>query len=139
VLRFDQRTANSITRDFAGTQPALISPMRTKRATGALPGIILLLYLPAFCGSLTSRGLADIYIATVGGMCYPIYLLHNCLIALFGPATGGLGQTLPFEVRLAIQTLVMTPVVLTLSIVYCRAVEQPCMRPDWPARLRHFP
>jgi peptidoglycan/LPS O-acetylase OafA/YrhL len=107
-------------------------------AAVGLPGIILLLYVAAFYGTASSRAFASVWVASIGGMCYSIYLLHNYAIATLGFVTERIGQGLPFEVRLAIQALIVTPIVLTICIVFYRAIEQPCMYSDWPARLKAF-
>jgi peptidoglycan/LPS O-acetylase OafA/YrhL len=104
----------------------------------ALPGIILLLYVAAFYGSVSSRVLASLWIASTGGMCYSIYLLHNYAIAAFGFVTERIGQTLSFEARFVIQLILLTPIVLAISIVFYCVIEQPCMRADWPLRLKEF-
>jgi hypothetical protein len=41
----------------------------------------------------------------------------------------------PFTLRLLIQFVLITPLVLAVSALYFRWVERPCMRPDWPRRL----
>ena len=102
----------------------------------ALPAIILLLYVAAFYGSISSGMFANLWVASIGGMCYSIYLLHNYAIAALGSVTEQIGQGLTFEVRLAIQALIMTPMVLAVCIVFYRAIEQPCMRPDWFVRAK---
>ena len=104
----------------------------------ALPGIILLLYLGVFYGTLSSRIFAGLWVASIGGMCYSVYLLHNYAIATLGFATERIGQALPFAGRFLIQALIMIPIVLAICIVFYRLIEQPCMRPDWPIRLRDF-
>ena len=103
-----------------------------------LPAIILALYVAAFYGTLSSRMFATVWVASIGGMCYSIYLLHNYAIATLGFATERIGQNLPFEVRFVIQALIMTPIVLGICIIFYRLIEQPCMYPDWPAKLKAF-
>lgn len=102
----------------------------------ALPALVLVLYFAVFYGSYSNRAFATVWVASIGGMCYSIYLLHNYLIALIGLVTERIGQTLSFEARFAIQALLMTPIVLAISICFYRLIEQPCMDPDWPARLK---
>lgn len=80
--------------------------------------------------------LRNVWLTTIGGMCYSIYLLHNYAIALVGFAVAGIGAHLPFAARLLVQFLLITPVVLLASAIYFRLLEKPCMRPDWPARFR---
>lgn len=104
----------------------------------ALPGIILMLYLAVFYGTSSNRAFASVWVASIGGMCYSIYLVHNYIIALLGFVTERIGQTFSFEARFAIQILLMTPIVLAVSIGFYRLIEQPCMEPGWPARLKAF-
>lgn len=69
-------------------------------------------------------------------MCYTIYLLHNYIIAALGMVTQRISQGGAFSVRLLIHFLLMTPIVLVIGALYFRFIERPCMRPDWPQRLR---
>jgi peptidoglycan/LPS O-acetylase OafA/YrhL len=110
----------------------------TNAAFIALPGIIFVLYVGAFYGTISRRIFANLWIASRGGMCYSIYLLHNYATAAVGSVTGKIGQTLPFDLWLPIQTLIVTPIILAFSIVFYRSIEQPCMRSDWPARFKVF-
>lgn len=103
----------------------------------ALPAIILLLYVAAFYGPLSSSAFASLWVASIGGMCYSIYLLHNYAIAMIGFVTERIGQRLPFGMRFFIQTILITPIVLAVCMVFYRLIEQPCMYADWPRRLRN--
>lgn len=103
-----------------------------------LPWLILLLYVAAFKGGMVRRLFPNPWLTTIGGMCYSIYLVHNCAIAAIGMVTERVGASSPFEVRVLIQLLLMTPLVLTVSALYFRWIERPCMRPDWPLRIRAF-
>ena len=113
---------------------AVMLVLAPSAAYKALPAIILLLFIPAFYGIRTRRLFANLFVASIGGMCYTIYLLHNYAIAALGFITERVGLSLPFEARLLIQMLLMSPVVLGISILYFKLVEQPCMRSDWPMR-----
>jgi peptidoglycan/LPS O-acetylase OafA/YrhL len=93
-------------------------------------------YYAMFRGSWIRRILSWLPIATIGGMSYSIYLLHNYVIALGGMVSERTGATLPFGARLAIQSAILAPLVLSVAAVFYLAIERPCMRPDWPARLR---
>jgi len=104
----------------------------------ALPGLILVLYAGVFYGNFSNRAFASVWVASIGGMCYSIYLLHNYMIQLIKIFTQRIGHAYPFEVRLVIQVVIMAPIVLVISIVFYRLIEQPCMQPDWPVRLRDF-
>lgn len=102
---------------------------------GIAPLLLPYLYYAAFHGPIVNRFFTNVWITTIGGMCYSIYLLHNYLIALFGFKTEAVGAALPFALRLALQLLLISPGVLILSGLFFRLIERPCMRPDWPQRL----
>jgi peptidoglycan/LPS O-acetylase OafA/YrhL len=99
------------------------------------PWLTLLLYQSAFRGVLVRQFWVNPIVTTIGGMCYTIYLLHNYLIYGLGMVTERVLIGSAYELRLAIQFALMTPVVLLISGLYFRLVERPCMRPDWPKRL----
>ena len=100
------------------------------------PWLILLLYVAAFRGLAINRFVTNVWIATIGGMCYSIYLLHNYLVAALGMLTERVLAAGPFTLRLLVQFALITPFVLALSAIFFRWVERPCMRPDWPRRLK---
>lgn len=99
------------------------------------PWLILLLYIAAFRGIVAQRIITNAWLTTIGGMCYTIYLLHNYLVAGIGMVTERILPGLPFETRLLVQFLLISPGVLIVSALYFRWIERPCMRPDWPQRL----
>lgn len=74
-------------------------------------------------------------IATIGGMCYSIYLLHYALLATVLPLTRPAVLPGGATVNLLFQGLLATPIVLGVSGVFFALVERPCMRPGWPQRL----
>jgi peptidoglycan/LPS O-acetylase OafA/YrhL len=104
----------------------------------ALPLIFLPLCLAAFYGPDSARLCGRLWIASIGGMCYSIYLLHSYAIVLIGMVTERIGRGLPFDARLVIQLVIMMPIVLAVCTVFYRLVEQPCMYPDWPAHFMAF-
>ena len=64
------------------------------------------------------------------------YLLHNHVIAIVGSITEPFLQSSSYEARLAVETLILAPAVLATGAIYFRLMERPCMKPDWPSRLR---
>jgi peptidoglycan/LPS O-acetylase OafA/YrhL len=104
----------------------------------ASPWLILLLYAAAFQGVAMRRFVTNAWIATIGGMCYTIYLLHNYVISASGALTETVNPSSEFAVRLLIQFLLISPIVLVISALYFRFVERPCMRPDWPQQLKAY-
>jgi peptidoglycan/LPS O-acetylase OafA/YrhL len=121
----------------AGWSMMLVLLVRSEAGAGwVLPWLILLLYIAAFRGVVTNRFVTNTWIATIGGMCYTIYLLHNYIIAALGTLTERVSPGGGFAIRLLVQFVLMTPFVLAISAVYFRFIERPCMRPDWPQQLR---
>ncbi len=97
--------------------------------------LAFLLFCAAFRGSLTSRALGTPAIATIGGMCYTIYLLHFPLISIIGRHTLAIGSARAQWVHLLLQTAIIVPPVLVVCLVYFSLIERPCMERDWPQRL----
>jgi len=92
-------------------------------------------------GRLVGRLLGNVWPATIGGMCYSIYLWHM-------PVTNALGRLMPPRpawmprpLDLALHGALIVLAVLAFSAALFVLVERPCMRRDWPrrlaARLRH--
>lgn len=80
--------------------------------------------------------LRNAWLATIGGMCYTIYLLHFPLISFIGHMTLPLGQRSGPMMHVLAQGLVILPVLLVVSSVYFVVIERPCMDRNWPRKLR---
>lgn len=80
--------------------------------------------------------LRNAWLATIGGMCYSIYLLHFPLISYVGHHTLPLAQGRGPLVHLAVQAVFIVPAVLLVSTVYFVLIERPCMDRRWPQKLR---
>jgi peptidoglycan/LPS O-acetylase OafA/YrhL len=116
----------------------LVFMIKYQMASNALlPWVLLLSGLAAFLGWATPAILGNPWIATIGGMCYTIYLYHALLISAIYRATSSL-HTKIIWLDLLVQVLVTVPVVLLVSSVLFRLFERPFMRADWPARAAAF-
>jgi peptidoglycan/LPS O-acetylase OafA/YrhL len=78
--------------------------------------------------------LSNRWIATIGGMCYSIYLVHYPIFVL-------LGRHLPVEdlqpdLAFAVTCALLLPIGLLASAVFFVLVERPCMDPAWPEHAR---
>ncbi|MEO7038895.1 MAG: acyltransferase [Gemmatimonadaceae bacterium] len=93
------------------------------------------LFCAAFRGTITSRVLGTPAIATIGGMCYSIYLLHFPLISIIGRHTLSIGSTSAQWVHLLVQCVIIVPPVLLVCGIYFALIERPCMERDWPQKL----
>jgi peptidoglycan/LPS O-acetylase OafA/YrhL len=103
----------------------------------AFPILILALCVATF-QSVWMRRLLRIEILTViGGMCYSIYLFHNSVIQVFAPfAMRGTPQN--YVAAILVLALCIVPLILAFCGLYFRLIEKPCMRPDWPRRMRDW-
>ena len=97
--------------------------------------LAFLLVCAGFRGTITSRVLGTPAVATIGGMCYSIYLLHFPLISLIGRHTLSIGSARAQWVHLLVQTVIIVPPVLLISGIYFALIERPCMERDWPQKL----
>lgn len=96
----------------------------------------LALLIAAFHGVVVKRFASVGWIATIGGMCYSIYLIHLPLLEFASGYTVRIGEGLPYYAFYTLQLALLLAVVMPVSVVFYALVERPCMRSDWPARLR---
>ena len=99
-----------------------------------LPWIILVCCVAVFRGALTAKFLSHPWIATMGGMCYTIYLYHWLMISMLVRVTGVL-QTHILWLDLLIQFVLMSVIIIAVSAVLFALFERPFMRRDWPGRV----
>jgi peptidoglycan/LPS O-acetylase OafA/YrhL len=104
----------------------------------AFPLLVLMLYIALFRSVLARRLMALPIIATIGGMCYSIYLLHNGIIQVAGIPLRRLFMGYGFAAQIVIASLLLIPLILTLCALYFRLIERPCMRRDWPKRVSNM-
>lgn len=74
--------------------------------------------------------LGNVYIRTIGGMCYSIYLLHmpiiDCLFQHFG--TINLTNDI---LKMTIESIIFGLPVIFISAIFFYFVEKPCMKKNW--------
>ena len=70
-------------------------------------------------------------------MCYSIYLMHNLVTSATAIVWA---PYLPerFASGAVLSCVVMLSLVLLVSAAYFRLVERPCMRRDWPRKVREW-
>ncbi len=100
-----------------------------------LPGVLGVVVWAAFRGRALGWICCNLFIRTVGGMCYSIYLLHYPTISLVGRFTVGVDASPHYPLHFLIQALLVLPAVLMVAALFFVLVERPCMVPDWPRRL----
>jgi peptidoglycan/LPS O-acetylase OafA/YrhL len=117
--------------------PLLFVTLQFKVLTHWLfPVLVFTLYCAAFRGQWFNRFFCNRWITAVGGMCYSIYLVHYEVISAVGRFTKSLGARLPNPVYLMSQFVLVGSCIVIICGIYFVLLEKPCMRRDWPQRLR---
>lgn len=93
---------------------------------------MLVLYFP-FWKSIFSISIISI----IGGMCYSIYLLHFAIISFIGNYSIHYRVTNSLDINYILQWLIISLGILIVSAIYFVLIEKPCMRKDWPSKLKH--
>jgi peptidoglycan/LPS O-acetylase OafA/YrhL len=102
------------------------------------PALVFTLYYAAFRGRWINRFFCNRWITAVGGMCYSIYLIHYEVISAVGRFTKTMGAQLTSPAFLVLQFVLVGSAIVVICGVYFLVLEKPCMRPDWPQRLRRY-
>ena len=97
-----------------------------------------LFMLGALSGTWLRRLLQTGWVASLGGMCYTIYLVHVPCIEVLVMATSRIKLAIPYSSYLLFQTVLIMPLVLFLSAMFFLLVERPCMNKNWPTDLLRF-
>lgn len=100
------------------------------------PAVLFAMFAASFRGRLSRAVLSNVWVATIGGMCYTIYLLHYPLISVLGRGVAALGTPANATLSLLLHFALILPPLLAVCAVYFVLVERPCMDPAWPSHLR---
>ncbi len=100
-----------------------------------LPFLILPLYVAAFQGVVFRRFFSNVWIATIGGMCYSIYLWHFFVIGVFFKLTRHAVLFHDFLLNFLIQIVTLGIPIAIVSVLAFVLIERPCMDPAWPRKL----
>ena len=71
------------------------------------------------------------FIATTGGMCYSIYLLHTPILHLFRSHSHYFKLSNEYSLNLIVLSIIAVPTIIAISSVFFYFVEKPCMRKYW--------
>jgi peptidoglycan/LPS O-acetylase OafA/YrhL len=110
---------------------AIIGPFGQWNTTSTL--LIFLFFAAALRGKLSSRFLRIPWIATIGGMCYSIYLVHWPVLLLVRHLSVSFPE-LPYPAAFAYRAILVLPITALVAGTFYLVVEQPCMTPGWPGR-----
>ncbi len=102
-----------------------------------LPFLIVILYLSAFRGRISSAVFSHPIITNVGGMCYSIYLFHAMIIYGVKHLTAPIHFGGNFWFYYLLQSCLILPVVMLFCGTFFVLVERPCMDREWPKKLWH--
>lgn len=120
---------------LVGWPAVLFLDLTTAAGRWVLPPLLFVL----FCATFRGRAAGSVFrlrlLTTIGGMCYTIYLLHYPLMSLMSRATRHVSAG-SYGADLALQSVIIVPVLLVVSGVFFLAVERPCMDPRWVDKLR---
>lgn len=119
---------------MAGWSGIVASSLMGPSRTLVLPWLILLSCVGAFRGRILPRVFSSAWIATIGGMCYTIYMYHGWFILAAGKATLRF-QTGVLWLDVLIQLAILSVFTLAISSGLFLLFERPFMQPDWHKRL----
>jgi peptidoglycan/LPS O-acetylase OafA/YrhL len=101
-----------------------------------LPLACVVLYVGAFKGPVMRAFFRNPVIATIGGMCYSIYLTHNLVLTRATALFRSLAPQ-PYSRPAAVWLIsaFITLTVFAAGLVFYVLLERPCMERDWPRKL----
>jgi peptidoglycan/LPS O-acetylase OafA/YrhL len=97
------------------------------------PWLILAVGWSAFRGKAMPKMLSNRWVATIGGMCYSIYLLHYPLFIMMSGLLAPLAR-LSSPAALIASFFILAPMAVGVGAVFFLLVERPFMDPSWPSR-----
>lgn len=100
----------------------------------SLPLIMFVTVVATFRGRRMRTVLSNRWIATIGGMCYTIYLYHYFIISLIGRLLSPRLTIDTFAASVILNSVVLAPVVLVSCAALFAFTERPFMKRDWLAR-----
>ena len=102
-------------------------------------GSMIVFYYLAMHNKFWKSVMSIRWVATIGGMCYTIYLVHAPVIGFIGDLGGYLRISDNYYLpNLLINTIICIPLVLFFSGIYFRLIERPCMDRTWPTKAWNF-
>ncbi len=93
----------------------------------AQPTAIFFLLISIFRGKMLNKFFSTDWVATIGGMCYSIYLLHYPALALMTKASKSITLGDSFTINYLGQFVIVLPVVLLISVCFFLIFEKPFM------------
>lgn len=116
--------------------PAFVTLLLYQRLPILLAPVILLAYVGAFKGKVSSWLLSRPLITSIGGMCYTMYLVHLPIMSATERLSSRMAWGISFLSRFAADAIVAIPAILGITVLIFVTLERPCMDPEWFDRLR---
>lgn len=107
-----------------------------EQTAAILPLTLLIAVYGSLRGPVISQVLRIPWIATIGAMCYTIYLYHFYVLSLMGQFTTNIGWGSSLGVNTLLQSLFILPAVLAICAVLYLLFEKPFMYRQWPSALK---
>jgi peptidoglycan/LPS O-acetylase OafA/YrhL len=96
---------------------------------------IFIFYCFALFDDMWKRILSTPIITTIGGMCYTIYLIHFSIISLVGNYLVEIKILDYYFIDYIAYYTIILLVILIISGVFFKCIEQPCMEKKWYRKL----
>jgi peptidoglycan/LPS O-acetylase OafA/YrhL len=103
-----------------------------------MPLMLFVMFASAFRGTLLNRFFRNVFVATVGGMCYSIYLTHSLVLQGCYAVFAKLHLLSGYYGAYVAGVLVGLPLILLSGTIFYVLVERPCMDRDWPQKLSRY-
>jgi len=95
-------------------------------------------FISAFRGVLLNKFLTNKWITIIGGMCYSIYLMHYAVIFFITQNFTKNILTYNYPRDIFIQSIIIIPLIIIISMIFFVLFERPFMDVRWPAKLKMF-
>jgi peptidoglycan/LPS O-acetylase OafA/YrhL len=95
------------------------------------PFLILGFFMVAAVNPFWKKIMSLKLISIIGTMCYSIYLLHTAIISIFGKYIFGFTFTGNAFAGYFVSLVCLFIIIITISSVFFKFVERPCMEKDW--------
>lgn len=99
-------------------------------------GLIFILYNLALNEKFWQSVFSNMWLSTIGGMCYTIYLIHFPLMGFLMKSLLRFQITEYYAVNFIVQFLIVGFVTLIVSGIFFRLIEKPCMKRYWYKEIR---
>lgn len=98
---------------------------------------VFLLFISVFKGVVFNYIFTRQFLTVIGGMCYTIYLLHYPVLFVIMKvlSTFWVGSFIP---TIVVNFIVSIIILLLVSAVFFKLIEQPCMDKNWPTKLKEY-